>query len=253
MRYASAQTVADQLLEIAGERDVPYVSSDERLNAVLLRVRPGETEHVRALVDRLDRPARGIGRHPGAEAALCRPGGARRAAPGAARRTPGRRPIRPRAAVVGLRGRAFEVVADVPTHSLVVPRPPETVDAVLDVVAELDRVPPSVRVEITVAALELDDRLDLGTDFLIPSITHANSPDDLIATVAANPSGGGDPDASERREAVRGRLHEGAAAGDADRSDHGQSVHDLDSARERLDHDERPRRAHGSADAAASS
>ena len=61
MRVASAETVAEQLLEIASERDVPYVSSDERLNAVLLRVRPGETERVRALVDRLDRPARGAG------------------------------------------------------------------------------------------------------------------------------------------------------------------------------------------------
>src|SRR5262245_4885932 len=59
MRVARAETVADQLREIADEIDVPYLSSDERLNAVLLRVRPGENERIRDLVDRLDRPAHG--------------------------------------------------------------------------------------------------------------------------------------------------------------------------------------------------
>jgi general secretion pathway protein D len=78
-----------------------------------------------------------------------------------------------------------------PTHALVVRAPPETIDAVLDVVQTLDRVPAAVRLEITVAALEIDDRLDLGFDFLIPTITDVNSPDDIIATIAANPSGGG--------------------------------------------------------------
>ena len=160
MRVASAETVAEQLQEIASERDVPFVSSDERLNAILLRVRPGETERIRALVDRLDRPAHGAARHPGGEAALCRPGGARRAARRAARATRAgpRRPA-PRAAR-GCAASPFEVAADVPTHSLVLRGPPETIDAVLDVVCELDRVPASVRVEITVASLDLDDRLD---------------------------------------------------------------------------------------------
>ena len=119
MRVARAETVAEQLQEIASDLDVPFVSSDPRLNAVLLRVRPGETERIRELVDRLDRPAQAPARHAGGEAALCRPGGARRAARRAAQRHRARprRPA-PRAAR-GLRGLPFEVAADLPTHSLV--------------------------------------------------------------------------------------------------------------------------------------
>ena len=169
-RRAAPRRSPSQLLEIAGERDVPYVSSDERLNAVLLRVRPGETERVRALVDRLDRPARGAGGHPGAEAALCRPGGARRAARsrcatadagdvrsdaapcarGAARARVrgGRR--RPHPLARAARGR------------------PRRSTRCSTSSRELDRVPASVRVEITVASIDLDDRLDLGADYLIP-------------------------------------------------------------------------------------
>jgi type II secretory pathway component GspD/PulD (secretin) len=51
--------------------------------------------------------------------------------------------------------------------------------------------PPSVRVEVTVAVLDLDNRLDLGADYFIPTLTNPKSPDDLIATVLSNPSGGG--------------------------------------------------------------
>ena len=58
MRVANAETVAEQLKEIASDLDVPFVSSDPRLNAILLRVRPGETEHIRALVDRSIAPQR---------------------------------------------------------------------------------------------------------------------------------------------------------------------------------------------------
>jgi general secretion pathway protein D len=189
MRYASAETVADQLLEIAGERDVPYASSDERLNALLLRVRPGEVEHVRQLVDRLDRPTRGAARvqvlrlryadpvELAEQLSALRDGGSGAADPAAKR--------------AGLRGLAFQVAANEPTHSLVVSGAPETIDAVFDVVSEIDRVPASVRVEITVASVDLDDRLDIGTDYLIPTLSNPKSPSDLIATVTSNPSGGG--------------------------------------------------------------
>jgi general secretion pathway protein D len=189
MRVARAETVAEQLKEIASRLDVPYVSSDPRLNAVLLRVRPGETERIRALVDRLDRPAEGAGSIQVVKLRYADPeqlaeqltqlrsdtGG--QDAAGAVRRA-------------GLRGLEFEVVADVPTHSLVLRGPPEAIDAVLDVVDEIDRVPASVRVTIAVASIDLDDRLVLGVDYLIP-LTNPRNPQDLIAAVLVNPSGGG--------------------------------------------------------------
>jgi type II secretory pathway component GspD/PulD (secretin) len=48
------------------------------------------------------------------------------------------------------------------------PGPPESLSAVLDVVSDLDRLPPSVRVEVTVALVDLDERIDLGADYFIP-------------------------------------------------------------------------------------
>src|SRR5262249_21899300 len=108
------------------------------------------------------------------------PGGAAGAAAGAAVRE-------------GLRGVPFQVAADIPTHSLVLSGSSETIDAVLDAVGQLDRVPASVRVEITVAQVDLDDQLDLAVDFFIPTLTNPKAPGDLIATVAGNPSGGGIP------------------------------------------------------------
>ena len=192
MRVASAETVANQLLAVAGERDIPYVSFDPRLNALLLRVRPGETERVRALVDRLDRPAHGAARVQVLKLRYADPedlverlvalrdSGASEAKDVATSRA-------------GLRGLEFEAVADGPTHSIVVSGPPESVSAVLDVVSDLDRVPPSVRVEVTIAIADLDDRIDLGTDYFIPTLTNPKAPDDLIASVLGNPSGGGLP------------------------------------------------------------
>ena len=190
MRVANADTVAEQLEEIASDLDVPYVSSDQRLNALLLRVRPGETERIRALVDRLDHPASGAASMQVVKLRYADPqelaeqlvglrsdtGGSEVA--GAARRA-------------GLRGLPFEVAADLPTHSLVLRGPPETIDAVLDVVSEIDRVPVSVRVAITVASVDLDDRLVLGVDYLIPTLANTKGPQDLVAAVFANPSGGG--------------------------------------------------------------
>jgi len=191
LRYGNADVIAEQVLEILGERDVPVASSDARTNALLLRVRPGEVERVRALVDRLDRPARGRGelhvvklRYADPEQlaqqlqALRDDAGAGDASDPAARRG-------------GLRGLSFDAVADAPTNSLVLRAPPETFDAIFDVVSELDRQPTSVRVEITIASYDLDDSLDLGIDYLIPTLTNPKAPDDLIAAVVSNSSGGG--------------------------------------------------------------
>jgi len=46
-------------------------------------------------------------------------------------------------------------------------------------------------VEITIASFDLDDGLDLGVDYLIPTLTNPKTPQDLIATVLSNSSGGG--------------------------------------------------------------
>jgi general secretion pathway protein D len=188
LRVARAEKVADQLREIAGDLDVPFVTNDDRLNALVLRVRPGETERIRAVVDELDRPAHGAGRMQVVRLRNADPeqlaeelvelrndsGGTGTA--GAERH-------------VGLRGQPFDVVADRPTRSLVLSGPPEAINAVLDVVSDLDRVPASVRVEITVATVDVDDQMDLSFDFMIPDLANAKGPEDLIAAVFSTPSG----------------------------------------------------------------
>src|SRR5262245_26043773 len=127
LRVGDAETVADQLREIASELDVPNVSSDPRRNALLLRVRPGEEERVRELVDRLDRPASGAGRIQVVKLRYANPEELTEQLV-ALRSATGSSEVAGSAARAGLRGREFTVVADAPTHSLVISAAPETID-----------------------------------------------------------------------------------------------------------------------------
>lgn len=197
--YAEAATVAGQLAEILDEEGQGgaeverRISADARSNSLLLRLRADEVERARRMVDRLDRPALGPGaiqvlklRHADpeqmAEILTTLRGGA--AAPSAAGE-----PVR----AAGLAGQDYQVVVDAPTGSLVIRAEPETFSALLDVVRELDRQPAAVRVEVGVASITLEGRLELGIDYLIPTLTNPRSTRDLIATVLSDSDGDGVP------------------------------------------------------------
>jgi general secretion pathway protein D len=85
-------------------------------------------------------------------------------------------------------GRSFAVVVDPPTHSLVLQTDPDTARVIADVVAELDRIPRQVDVELTVMELTTSRGVDLSFDYLLP-LTDPNSIDDPIAFVSGMPSG----------------------------------------------------------------
>ena len=87
-----------------------------------------------------------------------------------------------------LAGRSYAVVVDPPTHSLVVEADGETAAVLSDVVAELDKIPRQVDVELTVMELTTSHGVDLAFDFLLP-LTDPNSAEDPIAFVAGMPSG----------------------------------------------------------------
>lgn len=187
LRYASAEDVADQLEEILGDDVLFHASADARTNRLLLQIRPDAVERARSIVDRLDRPAQDAGEfqviridYADPEQLAERLQALQQASVDES--APGQHP--------GLQGLDFAVAVDRATHSLVVRAAPETFDAVLDVVSRLDREPPRVRVEASIAQVTLDNAFALGFDWLLPALTDPQKPTDLIAGLASLGPGG---------------------------------------------------------------
>jgi general secretion pathway protein D len=89
-----------------------------------------------------------------------------------------------------LRGRPLAVAVHRATHSLVLAGSPETLQIVDELVAALDRPPPLVAVEVLVLEVTTSESLTLGFDAFVP-LAEPKAPDDLVASVLSNPSGGG--------------------------------------------------------------
>lgn len=186
LHFANAPDVALQLEEVFEDDVLFHASGDERTNLLLLRIREDAVEQARSLVHRLDRPAAGAGEfqvirleHVDPEEMAERLRSLKEAPAaedGSARAS-------------GLQGLDFAVAVDRATHSLVVRAPPETFRAILDIVRDLDREPPRVRVDVTIAQVSLGDGLVLGFDWLLPSVTEPEGPDDLIAGFAKRGAG----------------------------------------------------------------
>jgi general secretion pathway protein D len=186
LRHREAADVAPLVREVFDARALPDVVPDERTNALILRVRPSRLPEVRALVARIDRPPIGPGQFHvlpvqhadpdriATELRVLQTGSAERSVRGAD----------------SLSGRDFAVAVDRPTHSLVLRADPETARVIADVLAEIDRIPARVLVEVTVAEVTTGRSLELGFDFFVP-VTEPKGPNDLVGAVLVNPSGGG--------------------------------------------------------------
>jgi general secretion pathway protein D len=186
LRHRDAIDVAPLVREVFDARALPDVLPDERTNALILRVRPSRLPEVRDLVARIDRPPVGPGplhvlpvQHAdpdriATELRVLQTGSAERGARGAA----------------SLSGRDFAIAVDRPTHSLLLRADPETARVVADLLAELDRIPARVLVEVTVAEVTTARSLELGFDYFVP-LTEPKSPQDLVVAALGNPSGGG--------------------------------------------------------------
>lgn len=185
LRHADAETAAALLVEAVDDRGRELeVWPDTRTNRVLVRGGPRAIERTRAFLTRIDRPAAGQGgihvvpvRHMDPErlAEMLRSLAAQEVTPGGG-------------GGASLAGRPFAVSVHGPTHSLVVQTDADTIGIVNDLVAEIDRPPARVDVEVTVLELSHQGRLELAVDAILP-FTHVTDPDDLVGVVISNPSG----------------------------------------------------------------
>lgn len=184
IRHALATDVADQLAEAFDERALPEVEADERTNSVILRASAQEVDRLRDFVSRVDRPAIGSGaihvlpvKYVNSDqiAIILNTLGTGSQEPTIA-------------GAASLAGRVYTVAVDAHTRSLVVRADPETATLIAELVAEIDRIPAQVRIDVTVAEVSTSNSQALGFDYLLP-LTAPESAKDLIAAVAGNPSG----------------------------------------------------------------
>lgn len=176
LRYADATEVAGQLAE-AFPRDepdrAPYrVIVDERTNSLILEGPSDLLEALLRFTATVDVPAAGRGvlqvvrvRNVDAEVlaqqlqALGGPEGA------------------------ALSASDYQVTPDPPTNSLVIRAAPDAFLALAELIAELDRVPPRVEVELLLLQVETSGNLRLGLDAFLPLLV-PDDPGDAAAFVA---------------------------------------------------------------------
>ncbi len=171
LRYADASAVAQQLdvvFEPDDSPDVPFeVVVDERTNSLVVQAPPSRLTQVRAYIELVDSPSRSARDlhvvrivNAEAEAIAVHLQGLDFAAPPV---SGGARP-----AATNQPSRAVEVVADVPTNSLVIRAPAAVFAEMAAVIAELDRIPPRVGIEVHVWEVQTAKAVELGFDALIP-------------------------------------------------------------------------------------
>ncbi|MEM7408705.1 MAG: secretin N-terminal domain-containing protein [Myxococcota bacterium] len=194
-QFSNAENLASQVQEVVGEKGILESGFDARTNRVLLRVRPDAVERARSIVRRLDRPAAGSGKfhvvrveHADLDR-LVEILESLRDTPRANTNVAFARSLGIERAI-GLQSRDFAVSADPATHSLLVRAAPDDLAAVLDVVRAIDREPTLVKVSLDILRLDLDDSLDLGSEYIIPSVIEPDSARDLIAQVSRVDAGG---------------------------------------------------------------
>lgn len=189
LRYAEAQALAAQLEVVFKEGDAPDVPwrviVEERTNSLVVQAARARIDAVRRFIALVDVPSRApSGYHvvrivnADAETVATHLQGLEFGAAQASgtARTNGARG----AAAAGQPARAIEVVADVPTNSLIIRAPAGLFGEIAAVIAELDRIPPRVAIEAHVWEVQTARELELGFNALIP-LKVGNDPDDTFA------------------------------------------------------------------------
>lgn len=197
LRYRDAQ-MAVALLEAAFEDSVraPDLQVDERTNSVLARGEGEPLERARRILDRFDRPERGLGevhvvkvfnREAEEMAELLeslRQGG----------RSGGRAPSAV-SDVLGrsldsqevLSGRDFSVVPDPATNSLLIRSDGDTFETIAGLLPQLDRTPERVAIDITFFELSNPSTLALGVNAFIPILDPEDLQDPLLFLSSGDP------------------------------------------------------------------
>jgi general secretion pathway protein D len=185
LEWAAAETLEEMIRE--SFQDVE-AWGDARTNRLIVRARPDHVEEVRRFVARVDRPDATAG---AIQVLPVHYADVDRVLEILTTLKGGTDPVSgiDQALGAALAGREFAVSVHRPTHALVVQADRITMEWVRDLVAEIDRPPARIEVELTVAEVTLSDSLVLGFDALLP-LVEPSSPDDLAAVLIANPSVG---------------------------------------------------------------
>jgi len=169
-----------------GEPQLELIS-DQRSNALVVVASATLLDEVRAFVRKLDRPEAGRGQlhivpvlnaRAEALAEILRQAGTSAGIPDTAR---GR--------AAELAERDYTIAVDVPTNSLLVRSDSETFRVLLDLVDELDRIPPAISVEALVVEVSTTETLDLSLAALIPFSGREGDGSLNVNGVAINTSG----------------------------------------------------------------
>jgi general secretion pathway protein D len=184
LHYADAEQTEAAISEaFEGERSFD-VWSDERTQRLIVRARHQTIERVREFVARVDRPAVGRGEIQVIPVQYADPEQLAKMLRDLA--VQGEDPtVR---GAESLAGRDFGVSVHAPTHSLVVQADPSTIAVIRSVVAEIDRLPERVMVEVGVTEVSLATNLALSFDAIVP-LVEPKDVTDLVAVAALSPSG----------------------------------------------------------------
>ena len=169
-------------------REIPEIFPDERTNALLIRATPARLAEVRDFLRRIDQPVRGGGNIHVLRLRAADPEQIAKELEALAAGSGSDGALAD--ASPALRGENFQVTVDAPTRSLVIRSDDETFRVLSDLVAELDRTPARIRLEVLVFELTSSGELSLGFDAFFP-ISNPSDRQDVLATVLLNPSGGG--------------------------------------------------------------
>jgi general secretion pathway protein D len=200
LRWADAKVVATQLTSLFQPKgdtrpELPFkVTVDERTNSLIVGGAPGRLAEVKRYIQLIDVPKRSKGgvhvvhvmNADAAELAkklssisleertthAAGPAGTGRAAVSLAR----------------LPGKKFTVVPDEATNSLLISADAATFGLLADVIAELDRIPPRIAIEVSVWSVETTQALDLGFDALLPLIVPDSAGDVVAFAAFGNPA-----------------------------------------------------------------
>ncbi len=179
LRYADAAALATQLEFAFQEGDGPaipwQVTVDARTNSLIVQGAAARVAEVRGLIELMDVPSRAasgfqVVRVVNAEAETL----------ATHLRALEFDADRPAAAAAVSAGSGIDVVSDEATNSLVIRAGPAAFAEIARVIAELDRIPPRVGIEVHVWDVETVKGLELGFDALIPLVA-PRDPDDMVA------------------------------------------------------------------------
>lgn len=202
LRYREAERIVDMVDTIFNDTPVAAdrvsLWTDDRTNRVIVQGHPVKLDAIRTFLEGIDVPVEGEGlvkvvrvRNRDAEemasllTQLAETPSGPRARPASAGE--GEAELGEAEVEDVLVGRDYHIEVDVPTQSLLISADPETFGVLSRVIAELDRLPPRISVEVLVFEVTRPMGFKLGTNYFLP-LSNPSSQNDFV--VFSNSVGG---------------------------------------------------------------